>query len=52
MSAYLILGLVLFLGVHSLRIVADDWRPIALTDKAELKPIVAPRKQQLELFAA
>ncbi|MDF2604563.1 putative DNA modification/repair radical SAM protein [Sphingomonas sp.] len=33
-------------------IVADDWRPVALTDKAELKPIVAPRKQQLELFAA
>lgn len=24
--AYLILGLVLFLGVHSVRIVADDWR--------------------------
>lgn len=24
--AYLILGLVLFLGTHSLRIVADDWR--------------------------
>jgi uncharacterized membrane protein len=24
--AYLVLGLVLFLGVHSVRIVADDWR--------------------------
>ena len=24
--AYLILGLVIFLGVHSVRIVADDWR--------------------------
>ncbi|MFZ4478715.1 MAG: NnrU family protein [Rhodoferax sp.] len=24
--AYLILGLILFLGVHSVRIVADDWR--------------------------
>jgi len=23
---YLILGLVIFLGVHSVRIVADDWR--------------------------
>ena len=33
-------------------IVAEDWRPVALTDKAELKPLVAPRKQQLELFAA
>ena len=26
MSAYLILGLVLFLGIHSVRIVAGDWR--------------------------
>lgn len=26
MSAYLILGLALFLGIHSLRIVAGDWR--------------------------
>jgi uncharacterized membrane protein len=26
MSAYLILGLVLFLGIHSVRIFADDWR--------------------------
>jgi len=26
MSAYLILGLVLFLGVHSVRIFANDWR--------------------------
>ncbi|MFP5443180.1 MAG: protein NrnU, partial [Betaproteobacteria bacterium] len=24
--AYLVLGLVLFLGVHSVRIVADGWR--------------------------
>ena len=23
---YLILGLILFLGVHSVRMVADDWR--------------------------
>ncbi len=33
-------------------IVAEDWRPVALADKAELKPLVAPKKQQLELFAA
>ena len=29
--AYLILGLVLFLGVHSVRIVADDWRGRTIT---------------------
>jgi putative DNA modification/repair radical SAM protein len=33
-------------------IVTEDWRPIALTDRAELKPLVTPKKQQLELFAA
>ena len=33
-------------------IIAEDWRPVALSDRAELKPLVAPRKQQLELFAA
>ena len=33
-------------------IVAADWRPIALTDRADLKPFVAPKKEQLELFAA
>ena len=33
-------------------IVTEDWRPVMLTDKAELKPLVAPKKQQLELFAA
>ncbi|HEX8484456.1 putative DNA modification/repair radical SAM protein [Sphingomonas sp.] len=37
-------------------LIADDWRPIALSDKAELRaelrPLVAPKKQQLELFAA
>ncbi|WP_375380524.1 putative DNA modification/repair radical SAM protein [uncultured Sphingomonas sp.] len=37
-------------------IVAEDWRPVVLADKAELRaelrPIVAPRKEQLELFAA
>jgi putative DNA modification/repair radical SAM protein len=33
-------------------IVAEDWRPVTLTDRAELKPLVAPRASQLELFAA
>ena len=33
-------------------IVAEDWRPVMLTDRADLKPMVAPKKQQLELFAA
>ena len=33
-------------------IVAEDWRPVTLTDKAELKPLVMPKKTQLELFAA
>ena len=33
-------------------IVTDDWCPVSLTDRAELKPLVAPKKQQLELFAA
>ena len=33
-------------------IVAEDWRPVALSDRADLKPLVAPRKQQFELFAA
>jgi putative DNA modification/repair radical SAM protein len=33
-------------------LIAEDWRPVALSDKAELRPLVAPKKQQLELFAA
>lgn len=33
-------------------IVTEDWRPVMLTDRADLKPLVAPKKQQLELFAA
>lgn len=33
-------------------LIADDWRPLALADRAELKPLVASKKQQLELFAA
>lgn len=31
-------------------IVAEDWHPGALTDRAELKPLVAPKAAQLELF--
>ncbi len=33
--AYLILGLVLFLGVHSVRIVADSWRTRMVASKGE-----------------
>ena len=33
-------------------LVAEDWRPVALSDKAELRPLVAPKREQLELFAA
>ena len=33
-------------------IVTDDWRPVALSDKADLRPIIAPKVEQLELFAA
>lgn len=29
-----------------------DWRPTLLTDRADLKALVAPKQQQLELFAA
>jgi putative DNA modification/repair radical SAM protein len=29
-----------------------DWRPTLLTDRADLRTLVAPKKQQLELFAA
>ena len=29
-----------------------DWRPTLLTDRADLQSLVAPKKQQLELFAA
>jgi predicted DNA-binding helix-hairpin-helix protein len=32
-------------------IVAEDWRPVALADKDDLRPLVAPRAEQLELFA-
>ncbi|WP_375426961.1 putative DNA modification/repair radical SAM protein [uncultured Sphingomonas sp.] len=33
-------------------LVAEDWRPVALTDRADLRPIVAPKVKQLELFGA
>ncbi len=33
-------------------IVAEGWRPALLTDRADLKPLVAPKREQLELFAA
>jgi putative DNA modification/repair radical SAM protein len=33
-------------------IIAEDWRPVVLSDRAELKPVVAPKREQLELFAA
>ena len=29
-----------------------DWRPTLLTDRADLRTLVAPKEQQLELFAA
>jgi len=29
-----------------------DWRPTALTDRADLKRLIAPKREQLELFAA
>ncbi|MDB5715477.1 MAG: hypothetical protein JWO15_2874, partial [Sphingomonadales bacterium] len=28
------------------------WRPVALSDRADLRPIVAPKVEQMELFAA
>jgi predicted DNA-binding helix-hairpin-helix protein len=33
-------------------IVAADWRPTLLTDRADLRALIAPKRQQLELFAA
>ena len=33
-------------------ITTADWRPTLLTDRADLRALVAPRVQQLELFAA
>jgi putative DNA modification/repair radical SAM protein len=33
-------------------ITAADWRPALLTDRSDLRTLIAPRQQQLELFAA
>jgi putative DNA modification/repair radical SAM protein len=33
-------------------IAAADWTPTLLTDRADLRTLVAPKRQQLELFAA
>ncbi len=33
-------------------IVAADWRPVLLADRTDLRSLVAPKRQQLELFAA
>jgi putative DNA modification/repair radical SAM protein len=33
-------------------IVAEDWRPVALADRADIRPLVAPKIEQLELFAS
>ncbi|WP_336986603.1 putative DNA modification/repair radical SAM protein [Altererythrobacter aquiaggeris] len=33
-------------------ICAIDWRPTALTDRADLRNLLAPKQEQLELFAA
>jgi putative DNA modification/repair radical SAM protein len=33
-------------------IVACDWRPVTLTDRADLRALLAPKSEQLELFAA
>ena len=33
-------------------IIAADWRPTLLADRADLRALVAPKRQQLELFAA
>ena len=33
-------------------IIAGDWRPTLLTDRADLRALVAPKEQQLDLFAS
>ena len=33
-------------------ITTADWRPTFLADRADLRSLVAPKQQQLELFAA
>ncbi|CAM3187807.1 MULTISPECIES: putative DNA modification/repair radical SAM protein [Sphingomonas] len=31
-------------------LIAEDWRPVALAERADLKPLVKPKDKQLELF--
>ena len=31
-------------------LIASDWRPVALADKLDLRPLVAPKAEQMELF--
>ncbi|WP_375394698.1 putative DNA modification/repair radical SAM protein [uncultured Sphingomonas sp.] len=31
-------------------LIAEDWRPVALSDKAELRPVVKVKTEQMELF--
>ena len=33
-------------------IITADWRPTLLTDRADLRALVAPKAEQLNLFAA
>jgi putative DNA modification/repair radical SAM protein len=33
-------------------IIATDWRPALLTDRSDLRTLLAPKQEQLELFAA
>ena len=33
-------------------LIAEDWRPTALADRANLRPLVAPKAKQMELFAS
>jgi predicted DNA-binding helix-hairpin-helix protein len=33
-------------------VVAEDWRPVALADRADLRQLIVPKAKQLELFAA
>ena len=32
-------------------LIAEDWRPITLTDRADLRTMIAPKREQMELFA-
>ena len=43
----------LTLSISKIRpfIVTDDWRPTMLTDRSDLRSLIGPKQQQLELFA-